>query len=185
MKRGIWAGCAALFLAAAVGIVGCKSKDGDETSKLIGLWNWSSLVINGMTLDFTSPELIRAGGSTTITPAFLQSFGVTVSLSLEFEEDNTATGSVNARIPGRAPFVQTLSGTWSVSGDQMTVQASYEGQTYRLAGTWAVSGTTLTLAMTNRQLRDFLEDNGVDLATLAPQYKTLIEGLSGSVEFTR
>lgn len=175
----------AVLLAFAVLLAGCSGGDDEKgQDALLGRWNWSKLVVRGVTVNFTNLNM-TPGGSTTLTPAILSQLGVNGSLTMTFNADNTVTGSVNATIPDEPPVSQTGSGTWSVSGDELTVRFSLQGNNIILRGDYNVSGSRLTIALSNAQLLDLLDLNGADLSQLTPDQQNLLRSLSGEIEFVR
>lgn len=186
MRTKVAAGLTALMLAVSLGMAGCSSDSSEESQDaLIGTWAWAKLTINGISLDQSLNY--TPGGSTEITPAWISQLspGTSVSLTVTFNEDKTASGSLNATIPNYPPVSGTLEGTWKTSGDKLTLSATYQGTSYTVTGTYDVSGRRLTVAMSNEQLLSFLGTSGADLSMLTPDQQELARSLSGSAEFTR
>lgn len=175
----------AILAAFAVLATGCSGGDEADTDALIGRWSWSKLVVNGVTWSPNNPEVFTPGGSTTITPATVTQLGATVNVAVVFNEDKTVDGSVNATVPGFGSIAESGQGTWSVSGDKLTVRFTNAGQNFTLAGVYSVSGSRLTIAMSNQQLLELLDVNDLDLSELTPAQRDLVRTLSGTVEFTR
>lgn len=188
MKNRVVAGLTVLMLACSLVVAGCSSDDSEDSQDaLIGRWTWAKLTIRGVTLDLSNPNGYVPGGSTTITPAWIDQLlpGTVVNLTVTFNEDKTASGSLNATIPNYPPISGALTGTWKTSGDTLTLTVSNQGTSYTVAGTYDVAGRRLTIAMTNSQLLNALGTNDVDLSALTPDQQQLVRSLSGSLEFTK
>lgn len=173
----------ALALAFALPFSGCSSSSGgsSDVEDLIGTWVWSKLVVKGITLD-NSPQGYHSGGSTTITPTME---GMNIRMTVTFNEDKTFVSTTNGTGPGADPVGNVTRGTWSVSGDILTITASSEGQSGIGSGVFSVSGSTLTIALSNQQLLQMLNANNADLSQLTPEQQSLLRSLSGTMEFTR
>jgi len=174
----------ALVLAIVLPFAGCGGGGGSSSSDvddLIGTWVWSKLVVKGITLD-DSDQGFHSGGSTTITPTME---GLNIRMTVTFNEDKSFVATTNGTGPGADPVANVTRGTWSVSGDVLTITASSEGESGFGSGVFSVSGSTLTIALSNDQLLDILSDNQADLSQLTAEQQTLLRGLSGTMEFTR
>ena len=101
--------------------LGCGNDDDDSTHELVGTWNLEQviLVFNQVPID-------------TLTSAD------TMSGTAIFEKDNSFDLKLNIKGYG-----DTIDGTWSTTGDSLTMTASDTSET--LAVQYNVSGTTLTI----------------------------------------
>lgn len=112
----------------APGLVGCGG--GDSSDPLVGMW--------------TITSLSGTAGGTVIT---LTASDGQVTGTMTFSDNGTMSGSFSISFMGETD-TQILSGTWSASGNQLTVVEDGESQTI----TFSISGNTLSLS--------FPEDDG-------------------------
>ena len=108
------------------GLVGCdggSSSSDDSSSGIVAAWTLVSWRAVGNDVP---------GGDITLTPP-----SGMVSANIEFKSDNTAAGRLTFQ-----GEVTPVDGTWSVSGNTLTLSDS-EGS---MALTFSVSGSTLTLS---------------------------------------
>lgn len=184
---------------------GCGGGDGGSGASIIGTWTWSRLTITGITLDTTNPNNpIAAGGSTTITPAWIAQVGadngvpgISVSLTATFAENNTMTVAGSITVPGQGSqaIPPTPPIVWAESGDALSVTS--EGVTVNLSHT--VTDSKLTVSANFAQLQQIFADAAASqgmtpaqaqqqLENLAAQYGVTVgqlPSISVSIEFTR
>jgi len=171
-------------------LVGCGGSDdssGDGAS-VVGTWTWSKLTVNGITVNTANPAASTVGGSTEITPAWVTALaaqqgtaGVSVSVVVTINADGTVSGTGTMTAAGQAPVSQALTGTWTTSGDtlSMTIQG------YTAAGTYTVTDNKLTVNMSNAQILAFVGAYSGQIGGVPAEYQALVDSLSGSIEFTR
>jgi hypothetical protein len=123
---------------AAPFMTGCES-DGDEgngggstESGPVGTWSLASATI-------TSDEL--PGGGLTLTVSQMAALGGEVAATTTFHADGTVTGTMR----NEDGTTEAFAGTWSVSGNQLTIAEGGTSETM----TYGISGNTLTLSFTD------------------------------------
>jgi hypothetical protein len=210
MKRKGLVASLAVVLVVSLFTVGCES-DSDSGSSdggsLTGTWDWKSIKIDGLTIPSDAAGIqavvtggaIPTGGSTTIDMAFIQGLAgelggqadgsVTVTLSADMSMSITYT--LTATMPGEAPISEsdTVTGTYSVSGNTLTVTMNVEGTEESVSIEYSVNGNTLTLNVTNAKILEAIDlagDNGIDASdSVTPDQLAILESLSGEILFSR
>ena len=181
--RSVFAGmvCATMFFA------GCGG--GDDVS-IVGMWTWSKLTIDGLTLNLGNPaNPITAGGSTVITPAWITETaaaqgvpGVSVSLTATFSEDGSLTLAGSASAPGQG--TQTIPAlppvTWAQDGDTLVITS--EGVTLNI--NHSVTDSTLTLTATTAELEQMLADAAAAAGMTPAQIQAMLTAFAAELGFT-
>lgn len=185
MKR-LRLGLSALAVALVLLGSGCDNKKSSEEN-LIGTWTWSKLTLKGVTWSALNPSSITPGGTTVITPALFQQFDPNFRLviALTFNKDKSAVVTLDATIPGQPAQHQSLTGTWSTSGDKLTVSYYDGSRTSTVTFVYEVSSSLLTVEITNQEFRRLLTESGADLSSLTPAMRDIVNGLSATIELTK
>lgn len=186
--------------AVCVGVVGATmflsgcggSDDSSSGASIVGTWTWNSATINGISVNMANPSLSTTGGSTVITPASLATLAGTqglavnsLAVTLTFSDNGTVSGTLTATAPGQAPQSQSISGGYVINGSELTLTASYGGQTVTGTGSYDVSSSSLTVNLSNAQIVQILNANGSAVASLPAATQSIIHGLSGSISFSK
>ncbi len=130
----------ALFVAVAVGCSG-DSTGVASPNDFVGDWIASSYVVTSVANTSQTQDLTAMG----------------MTLAITFTE---TTYSGTASFPGEV--TETFSGTYTISGNQLTLNESGEGSTRMM--TYSLSGNTLTLSGDDEEY-DFDDDGQEDPAT--------------------
>ena len=130
----------ALFVAVAVGCSG-DSTGVASPNDFVGDWIASSYVVTSVANTSQTQDLTAMG----------------MTLAITFTE---TTYSGTASFPGEV--TETFSGTYTISGNQLTLNESGEGSTRLM--TYSLSGNTLTLSGDDEEY-DFDDDGQEDPAT--------------------
>ena len=132
----------ALFVAVAVGCTSDSTSGPASASEFVGDWLASSYVVTSIANTSLSEDLVVGQGMT---------------LSLTFTE---TTYSGTAASPGEP--TETFSGTYTISGNQMTLIETGQGTPELM--TYTLSGNAMTLAGSDEEY-DFDNDGVHDPAT--------------------
>lgn len=194
MKSKYISAICACAVGTALFISGCGGSDdeGSSGASLVGTWTWESATINGITVNMANPAASTAGGSTVITPASVAQLaatqgltGVNITVTVTLNADGTVSGTLNATAPGETPEVLTVGGSYTTSGDTITLTLGYNGQSASGTGTYTVSSDSLTLNMSNAQILQILGANAGAMGSLSAEEQALLRGMSGSLSFSR
>ena len=123
-----------IFITLTIGfLAGCDSDSGTESNEpgsVVGTWQLTSAVL------YNTP----VGTMTLTAEIFLDNSGTGAETSvLQFNEDGTASVTTNYEDGSE----ETIGGTWSTNGDNITVVGAGLDDTM----TYEVSGNTLTLTL--------------------------------------
>ncbi|MEI6809524.1 MAG: lipocalin family protein [bacterium] len=193
MKSKCLTAVCACVVGATIFFSGCGSSDDSGSgASIVGTWTWNSATINGISVNMANPSASTTGGSTVVTPASLAALVATqgiavnsLTVTLTFSDNGSVSGTLSATAPGQAPQSQSIVGSYVISGSELTLTASYNGQTVTGTGSYDVSSSSLTVNLSNAQILQILNANGAAVASLPAEAQAIMNGLSGSISFSR